>query len=92
MKVSKLYFVLVLLLGVSVSQLHAQTSDEKYRRPITETIKKMEEIFKVTIEDKRKLLEGKELNYADWRIQQGNLELSLTNLLAPFDQIGRAHV
>ncbi|MEY4432551.1 MAG: hypothetical protein RLZZ44_681 [Bacteroidota bacterium] len=85
MKVSKFYFILVLLLQVGLSPLFAQTSDEKFRKPIVESIKKIEEIFKVTIEDKRKLLEGKELNYADWRIQQGNLEISLTQILAPFD-------
>lgn len=86
MKIQKLqYAVLVLMLMMTLSKVQGQTSDEKYRKPIVETIKKIEAIFKVTVEDKRKLLDGKELNYADWRIQQGNLEVSLTNVLAPFD-------
>lgn len=85
MKVQKIQWIGVLFLSLIFPKLQAQTSDEKFREPIVETIKKIEKIFNVTIEDKRKLLEGKELNYADWRIQQGNLEISLTNLLAPFD-------
>lgn len=85
MKVQKIQWIGVLFLSLIFPKLQAQTSDEKFREPIVETIKKIEKIFNVTIEDKRKLLDGKELNYADWRIQQGNLEISLTNLLAPFD-------
>lgn len=85
MKVQKIQWIWVLFLSLIFPKLQAQTSDEKFREPIVETIKKIEKIFNVTIEDKRKLLDGKELNYADWRIQQGNFEISLTNLLSPFD-------
>lgn len=85
MKMKKIQFVWAALMMVTLSQAQTQTSDEKFRKPIAETIKKIAEIFKVTIDDKRKLLEGKELNYADWRIVQGNLDVSLTNILAPFD-------
>lgn len=63
----------------------AQTSDDNYRKPIAQTLQKIEDIFKVTIKDEDTLLHGKELDFADWRIRHGNLEVSLTNLLAPFD-------
>jgi hypothetical protein len=41
------------------------TSDENYRKPVSETLKKIETIFHVTINDDRGLLKGKELDYAD---------------------------
>lgn len=63
----------------------AQNSDTKYNKPITETIKKVESIFNVKINDERKLLDGKSLDYADWRIRQGNLDVTLTQILAPFE-------
>jgi len=61
------------------------TSDTNFRKPVTETIKNIETIFKITVIDDRGLLKGKELDYADWRIEQGNLEVSLANVLVPFE-------
>jgi hypothetical protein len=61
------------------------TSDTNFRKPVSETLKKIETVFKVTINDDRGLLKGKELDYADWRIEPGNLPISLTNILAPFE-------
>lgn len=61
------------------------TSDTNFRKPVSETLKKIETIFNVTISDDRGLLKGKELDYADWRIEPGNLPISLTNILAPFE-------
>jgi len=61
------------------------TSDTNFRKPVTETIKNIESIFKITVIDDRGLLKGKELDYADWRIEQGNLEVSLANVLVPFE-------
>lgn len=76
---------LVVFLFLLVPKVGAQTSDSNYREPITKTIHSIASIFKVTINDKSGLLKGKELDYADWRIRQGNLEVSLTAILAPFD-------
>ena len=79
---------MVFLLGIlflSSFYVKAQTSDSNYREPIIKTISTIESIFKVKINDKDGLLKGKELNYAAWRIRQGNLEVSLTAVLAPFD-------
>ncbi|WP_163399580.1 acetylxylan esterase [Flavobacterium fluviatile] len=61
------------------------TSDTNFRKPVTETIQKIETIFKIKVIDDRGLLKGKELDYADWRIEQGNLEVSLANVLVPFE-------
>lgn len=61
------------------------TSDTNFRRPVSETLQKIASLFKVTINDDRGLLKGKELDYADWRIEPGNLPISLTNILAPFE-------
>ena len=75
-----------ILLFFAVTFANAQiTSDENFRKPVSETLKKMETIFHVTINDDRGLLKGKELDYADWRIEPGNLAISLTNILAPFE-------
>ncbi|GGF06854.1 acetylxylan esterase [Flavobacterium limi] len=61
------------------------TSDTNFRKPVSETLQKIGTIFNVTINDDRGLLKGKELDYADWRIEPGNLPISLTNILAPFE-------
>lgn len=61
------------------------TSDTNFRKPVSETIKNIETIFHITVIDDRGLLKGKELEYADWRIEQGNLEVSLANVLVPFE-------
>ena len=72
-------------LGLGFSLNAQQTSDTQFRKPITETIQIIENLFDIEVVDDRKLLENKELDYADWRIEQGNLEVSLTNILLPFN-------
>lgn len=76
-----------LLLSVfALTLANAQcTSDTNFRKPVSETLQKIGSIFNVTIIDDRGLLKGKELDYADWRIEPGNLAVSLTNILAPFE-------
>lgn len=77
-------YIAVLFFGVTFANAQI-TSDENFRKPVSETLKKIETIFHVTITDDRGLLKGKELDYADWRIEPGNLAISLTNILAPFE-------
>ena len=78
------YILIVSIFALTFA--HAQsTSDTNFRKPVSETLKKIETVFNVTINDDRGLLKGKELDYADWRIEPGNLPLSLTNILAPFE-------
>ena len=78
-------FLLLLFLLAYGSELFSQNSDSKYNQPILHTINKIERIFNVNIEDERGLLKDKNLDYADWRIRYGHPEISLTNILAPFD-------
>jgi len=75
---------LVSIFGLTLANAQC-TSDTNFRKPVTETIKNIETIFKITVIDDRGLLKGKELDYADWRIEQGNLEVSLANVLVPFE-------
>ncbi|GAB3649307.1 hypothetical protein GCM10028791_14590 [Echinicola sediminis] len=63
----------------------AQDSDSAYRESLSATLDRIEEIFQVKLQYNEDLVSGKELDYAFWRIRQGNLENSLTALLAPFD-------
>jgi dienelactone hydrolase len=83
--IKNIRFVIIALLMLVLSQVQAQTSDDNYRKPIIETIHRIETTFHVTIKDDSGLLKGKELDYSDWRIEMGNLEVSLANILAPFD-------
>lgn len=77
--------LIVLLVLFSMLKLSAQTSDTNFRKPVIETIKKIASIFKVTINYNEKLLQDKTLEYADWKIDPNNLEVSLANILAPFN-------
>lgn len=74
----------LLLLSLSATGF-AQNSDSRYRQPLEHTIRKIERIFHIQIKDNKGLLKDKELDYADWRIRYGRPELSLTQVLAPFD-------
>ncbi|WP_200974902.1 S9 family peptidase [Echinicola sp. 20G] len=73
------------LLWASITVCSAQDSDRSYNETLEETLKRIEEIFDVELQYNQDLVEGKTLNYAFWRIRQGNLENSLTALLSPFD-------
>lgn len=79
-----LFAFLVSIFGLMLANAQC-TSDTNFRKPVSETIKNIETIFKITVIDDRGLLKGKELDYADWRIEPGNLPISLTNILAPFE-------
>ncbi|GLB49611.1 CocE/NonD family hydrolase [Neptunitalea lumnitzerae] len=68
---------------VFCSNAQIPTSDTNYRVSVKETLHKIEELFHITISDRKKLLGDLELDYGTWRIQPGNLEMSLTNVLAP---------
>lgn len=84
MKLKILYSTILLVLMFSILETQAQTSDTNFRTPIVQTIKKIEAIFNVKIKD-NSLLKDKELDYADWKIDESNLEVSLANILAPFN-------
>jgi len=76
---------LLLMVILVLPKVAAQTSDDNYKEPIVKTIKTIESIFNVTINDKNGLLKNNDLEYAEWRIRQDNLEVSLTAILTPFN-------
>lgn len=77
--------LLISIFAMTFSNAQTQNSDDNYRKPIVETIKKIETLFNIKVTDDRGLLKDKALDYADWRIQPGNLEVTLANVLAPFE-------
>lgn len=89
MKVFKIKYctntVFCLALLCWAGHLSAQNSDTKYRVPVKQSVEKIERIYGIEILDKDQLLDGKSLNYGDWRISKNQLEVSLTAILSPFD-------
>jgi hypothetical protein len=83
--IKKIMFALLVSIFTLTASNAQCISDTNFRKPVTETIKNIETIFKITVIDDRGLLKGKELDYADWRIEPGNLEVSLANILVPFE-------
>ncbi|MDN3594822.1 alpha/beta hydrolase family protein [Zunongwangia endophytica] len=81
--VCKNYVFLVALLAFISGQ--SQNSDSNFNQSITKTIEDIEEIYNITVKDEKSLLNEKYLDYADWRINQYNLEASLNAILSPFD-------
>ncbi|MFV0564719.1 MAG: acetylxylan esterase [Flavobacteriaceae bacterium] len=69
----------------TVHILVAQTSDTNFKQPLTETVKKIESVFNIKITDNDGLLEEKELEYAQWKIDATSLELSFAHVLSPFN-------
>ena len=84
MKIKNIQVLFIITFLFFAFETEAQTSDTNFREPITETIKRIETLFNIVVVDDRGLLKDKTLDYADWRIEQGNLEVSLANVLAPF--------
>lgn len=61
------------------------TSDTNFREPAINALKKLEKIFNIVVIDDKDLLKDKMLKYAQWRVEPGNLEVSMANILAPFN-------
>ncbi|MGO4771147.1 acetylxylan esterase [Flavobacterium sp. W22_SRS_FK3] len=83
--IKRILFAFLVSIFVLIHTNAQCTSDTNFRKPVIETIKNVETIFHITVIDDRGLLKGKELDYADWRIEPGNLEVSLANVLVPFE-------
>lgn len=77
--------LLVAIVSCTYGVAQTQTSDTNYKTTLEATITKIETLFNIVVDDDRGLLKGKEITYGDWRIQQGNLEVSLSNVLTLFD-------
>ncbi|WP_018472176.1 dienelactone hydrolase family protein [Echinicola pacifica] len=82
---NKFFLAFLLFIMAGLGRCLAQDSDHNYRENLAASLTKIEEIFGVQLKYEPKLVEGKSLDYAYWRIRQGNLEVSLTAVLAPFD-------
>ena len=87
MRITNKHIIGLLVLLFSFTEGLAQTSDTNFTVPVTETIKTIESIFNIKIKDNDQLLNDKVLEYGDWRIQQNNLEVSLSSVLSPFNLV-----
>ena len=59
-------------------------SDNKFQRPLKEVLNDIEQEYHVKLRISDKDVEGKVLNYANWRFRP-DVEETLKNVLAPFD-------
>lgn len=73
----------LLLLLVPVMVL-AQTSDDKFVRPLSEVLQQVQEQYNITIRFDKQLVHNKQVTYAGWRLRP-SVEETLTNILAPHD-------
>ncbi len=81
----KLIIIFLLQLTFASSFLFAQTADDSYARPLKEVLSDIEQQFNIKIKYDEKMIDGKILNYADWRIKPWSAEESLYAILDPFD-------
>lgn len=78
------FYILFLM---TACMLHAQTSDDAFQRPLVEVLEELQSKYQVRIKYDEKDIGDFMLRYADWRLKPGDVEQSLTNVLAPFDYI-----
>ncbi|MBN2165147.1 MAG: hypothetical protein JW717_02610 [Marinilabiliaceae bacterium] len=83
MQKSKILLLLGALL-LCVLGAFAQTSDNNFQRSLVDVLKDIETRYQVKLRISKDDLEGKVLNYANWRFRP-NVEETLKNVLAPFD-------
>ena len=78
-------FVFLLLCSLFSLNINAQqNSDEGYKRPLKEVIATIEMRYGVKIKYVDSLVQGKWVNYADWRFRP-DLESTLDNVFKPLD-------
>jgi hypothetical protein len=82
MKKISLIFIISIF---SAASLAAQTADEDYARPLADGLARIEKQFNIQLKYDSRLIEGKILKYADWRIKPWSAEESLRAVLSPFD-------
>ncbi|MDR3220063.1 MAG: acetylxylan esterase [Dysgonamonadaceae bacterium] len=78
-------FYAVLFLPVHLSAQNTLTSDSAYTRSLKDVLTGIETRFGVQLKYDEKMMNGKILKYADWRIKPWSVEESLRAILAPFD-------
>lgn len=83
---NKLYYIIVfLLMSLSGYSQNTQTADSAYSRPLKDVLGDIETRFDIKIKYDTKMIDGKILKYANWRIKPWSAEESLYAVLAPFD-------
>jgi hypothetical protein len=80
----KYCFFLIFYLLVSLQINAQQNSDEAYKRPLKEVLGQIEKRYGVKIKYVDSLVQGKWVNYANWRFRQ-DVETTLDNVLKPLD-------
>lgn len=78
-------FLICILSAVYGYSQNTQTADSAYSRPLIDVLKDIETRFDIKIKYDAKMIDGKILTYADWRIKPWSVEESLYAILAPFD-------
>ncbi|MCW3785967.1 hypothetical protein [Plebeiibacterium sediminum] len=81
MKKITIFFCLIM---ITFTCAIAQNSDNKFARPLKDVLKDIEQEYNVKLRISDKDVEGKILNYANWRFR-ADVEETLKNVLAPFD-------
>jgi hypothetical protein len=79
--------LLVILLGLALPAIaqDRQTADSAYARPLKSVLTDIENRFGIQLKYDAKMIDGKVLKYADWRIKPWSAEESLRAVLSPFD-------
>lgn len=80
------FLLFSLLLFAFAGQAQLVNSDNKFQRPLTEVLKDIEQQYQVKLRISGEPLDGKILNYANWRFRPDVVE-TLHNVLAPFDLV-----
>ncbi len=79
----------IICFGLSTGMAQVVNSDNNYQRPLVEVLKDIEQRYDVKLKFSEKELDGKQLNYANWRFRP-ELEETLKNVLGPFDLVANA--
>lgn len=78
--------IISLLLFASGAQAQLVNSDNKFQRPLTDVLRDIEQRYRVRLRISGEPIDGKVLNYANFRFRPGVVE-TLNNVLAPFDLV-----
>lgn len=70
---------------VSSYSQNTQNADSAYSRSLIDVLIDIEEQFDIKIKYDKKMIDGKVLKYADWRIKPWSVSETLYSVLAPFD-------
>lgn len=83
--IKNIKFVVLLVTCFTVLKVQAQTSDTNFKEPVAKTVKTIASLFNIEIIDNDKLLVGKALEYAQWKIDITDLEMTFAQVLSPFN-------